>query len=39
MADAVVKAISAGTDVQSAGWKKNQPWARHTILHKIFGSM
>lgn len=24
---AVIDAISAGTDVQSAGWKKNQPWA------------
>jgi hypothetical protein len=22
-----VEAINAGTDVQSAGWKRNQPWA------------
>ena len=27
MSKAVIEAISAGTDVQSAGWKRNQPWA------------
>ena len=27
MQAAVIDAISAGTDVQSAGWKKDQPWA------------
>ena len=28
MNKAVIDAISAGTDVQSAGWKQNQPWVR-----------
>ena len=27
MSQATIEAISAGTDVQSAGWKRDQPWA------------
>lgn len=29
MEDAVVDAVSAGTDVQSAGWPKDHPWSVH----------